>query len=75
MEKQKNLYVVANCNQWSGKFIGSGGAANNYHTHAEAIACAWQMVINNQSEMHMHGRDGRVGEKNSYVGNPQNITG
>lgn len=75
MEKQKNVHVVPNGNQWSAKSAGSNRAANNYDTQAEAIVRARQMAINNQSEMLIHGRDGRIREKNSYGNDPQNIKG
>lgn len=75
MKHQKNTHVVPNGSQGSAKTAGSSRSAKNFETRAAAINKARQIAINNKSELLIHGKDGRIREKNSYGNDPKNIKG
>lgn len=52
--------------------LGEGNARDtSVHTRqAEAIEAAKQIAINQQSELLIHGEDGKIRERNSFGGDP-----
>lgn len=62
----KNVHVVKNGDEWSVKTENSQKAYRNVSTQQEAIEIGKNVAKNNGSELIIHGRDGKIREKNSY---------
>ena len=69
----KNQHVVPNDGKWSVRGAGNSRATSIHETQAEAIASAREIAINNRSEVVIHGRDGRIRDKDSYGNDPSSI--
>lgn len=67
---RKGQHVVPNEGGWSVKRAGSSRATSTHATQAEAIAEATRIARNQQTELYVHGRDGRIRERNSYGKDP-----
>ena len=66
-----NQHVTHHSNGgWQVKSAGSSRATKVVNTQAEAIKIATQIAKNQRSELVIHGRDGRIREKNSYGNDP-----
>ncbi len=68
---KKGQHVVPNVRGWSVKKAGSVRASSTHTTKADAIAAAIQIARNQKTELYIHGRDGRIQERNSYDAVPQ----
>jgi hypothetical protein len=66
MSTSRNQHVVKHTSGWAVKGAGNSRATKVVDTQAEAIAIAREIAINQQSELIIHGRNGRIREKNSY---------
>jgi len=66
MSTSRNQHVVKHTLGWAVKGAGNSRATKVVDTQAEAIAIARGIAINQQSELVIHGRNGRIREKNSY---------
>lgn len=55
---------------WQVKGAGNQRATVRTETQAEAIAIAREIAINSNSELVVHGTNGRIREKNSYGNDP-----
>ena len=66
----KNQHVVPKGGKW--QVIGEGNekATATFDTQAEAIEKAREIAINQESEVVIHGKDGKIREKNSYGNDP-----
>ncbi len=64
----KNVHVARSKNgdQWSVKSEKSKKAFKNFDTQKQAISAARKIAIKNQSELLIHGENGKIREKNSY---------
>lgn len=64
----KNPHVVPrdNGSQWAVKIEGNKRATSVCDTQNEAIELARAIAIKNSAELVIHGRDGKIREKNSY---------
>jgi hypothetical protein len=67
---KKGQHVVPSGNGWSVKRAGASRASSTHATQQEAIAAATQIARNQQTELYIHGRDGRIRERNSYGRDP-----
>ena len=65
-----NQHVVPNNGQWQVKRQGSEKATKNFETQKQAIDYARSIAIKQQSELVIHGRDGRIRDKDSYGNDP-----
>lgn len=65
-----NQHVVPNNGQWQVKRQGSEKATKNFETQKQAIDYARSIAIKQQSELVIHGRDGRIHDKDSYGNDP-----
>lgn len=65
---KKNIHVARakNNRDWAVKSAGSTKAYRNVSTQLEAIAIGKSIAKHNKSELLIHGRDGKIREKNSY---------
>jgi len=59
-------HVVPNGSKWSVRRAGASKASGTYATQAEAIAKARDVAQKQRTELFIHGRDGRIRERNSY---------
>lgn len=63
---KKNQHVIPSDSGWKVKTAGSSRATKTCKTQKEAILVATQIAKNQKTELFIHGRDGRIREKNSY---------
>lgn len=66
----KNQHVVPRNDGWAVKGAGNSRATSVHDTQAEAIARAREIAQNQQSELLIHGRDGRIRARDSYGNDP-----
>lgn len=66
MSKGKNQHVVPKGNDWAIKGAGNSRATKVVSTQKKAITIARKIAINQGSEMLIHGRNGRIRERNTY---------
>lgn len=67
---KKGQHVVPNKGEWSVKKAGASRASSTHATQAEAIKAATKVAQNQKTELYIHGRDGRIRERNSYGNDP-----
>jgi len=67
---KKGQHVVPADGGWSVKKAGASRASSTHTTQAAAIDAATKIAKNQQSEVYIHGRDGRIRERNSYGKDP-----
>ena len=63
-------HVVPNAGGWSVKRAGATRATSTHATQAEAVKAATQIARNQGTELYVHGKDGRIRERNSYGKDP-----
>ena len=70
MAKGKNQHVVPRDDGWA--VLGAGNSRDTVHTNTqrEANERAREIATNQGSEVVIHGRDGKIREKNSYGNDP-----
>jgi len=67
---KKNQHVVPHDGQWDVRGAGNDRATSRHDTQREAIDAARDIAINQQSEVVIHGRDGKIRDKDSYGNDP-----
>lgn len=67
---KKNQHVVPHPDGWAVKGEGNEKATKVVETQAEAIEVATEIAKNQNSELLIHGKDGRIRERNSYGNDP-----
>ena len=65
-----NQHVVPNNGQWQVKRQRAEKATKNFETQKQAIDYARSIAIKQRSELVIHGRDGRIRDKDSYGNDP-----
>lgn len=70
MSKGRNQHIVPRGGGWAVQPAGAGRAASVHGTQAEAIARGREAARNQQSELLIHGRDGRIRERDSHGRDP-----
>lgn len=63
---KKGQHVVPNGERWSVRRAGSSRASGTYDTQKEAVAEAKKIARRQETELYVHGRDGRIRERSSY---------
>lgn len=66
MSSKENQHVVPTGNGWAVKRAGSKKATETFDTQRDAIQRAREIARNKGSELLIHGRDGKIREKNTY---------
>lgn len=66
----KDQHVVKSKDGWSVKGENNSRATSNHSTQKEAIERAREIAINQKSEVVIHGRDGKIRDKDSYGPDP-----
>jgi hypothetical protein len=67
---KKGQHVVPNQGKWSVRREGASKASGTYKTQAEAVSAATTIAKNQKAELYIHGKDGRIRERNSYGNDP-----
>lgn len=63
-------HVVPTREGWSVKRAGASKASSVHSTQSAAIAEATRLARSQRTEVYIHGRDGRIRERNSYGRDP-----
>jgi len=66
----KNQHVVRRGNQWGVRGEGNQRITSLHDTQQEAIDAGREIARNQQSELLIHGRDGRIRERDSEGHDP-----
>ncbi len=67
---RKGQHVVPNDGGWAVRKGGAAKATSTHQTQADAIAAATRIARNQRTELYIHGKDGRIRERNSYGNDP-----
>ncbi|MFG1265612.1 DUF2188 domain-containing protein [Xanthobacter aminoxidans] len=70
MTTKKGQHVVPSGERWSVRRTGASRASGTYDTQQEAIDKARALARNQQTELYIHGRDGRIRERSSFGSDP-----
>ena len=70
MTRKRNQHVVPTKDGWAVRRAGSPRATKVFDTQREAIQRGREIARNQQSELLIHGRDGRIREKSTYGRDP-----
>lgn len=63
-------HVVPSGNGWSVRRAGSSKASKSFGTQKEAIEEARKVAIRQKTELYIHGKNGKIRERNSYGNDP-----
>lgn len=66
----KNQHVVPAGNKWGVKGEGNTKFTSVFDNQSDAIDAARQISRNQKSELFIHGRDGRIRERDSHGNDP-----
>ena len=66
----KNQHVVPHAGGWAVRGAGNSRATSVHETQAQAITHAREIAQNQESEMLIHGRHGRIRERDSFGNDP-----
>ena len=66
----KNQHVVPTNGRWGIRGEGNTRLTQTFDTQREAYERAREIAINQQSELFIHNRQGRIRERNSYGNDP-----
>ena len=72
---KKGVHVVPSGGKWLVKKEGSAGAASTHRTQAAAWKKGRSLAKQDKTELFVHGRDGRIRERNSYGSDPRRSRG
>ena len=70
MSASKNQHIVPNNGKWSVKGEGNSKSTSTHETKAEAVKAGTEIAKNQKSELVIHGRNGRIQDKDSYGKDP-----
>ena len=70
MAKQGQHVVRSSSGGRAVKKAGSSRASSVHETQADAIKAGTKIAQNQKTELYIHGRDGRIRERNSYGNDP-----
>ncbi|WP_454753540.1 DUF2188 domain-containing protein [Cupriavidus necator] len=68
------MHVVPAGDRWAVEAEGSHGR-DTFDTQEEAVAAGTERAQQKKVELLIHGRDGRIRERNSYGNDPRDIRG
>ena len=66
----KNQHIVRNGNKWSVRGANNSRRTATFDTQAQAIERGRDIARNQESELIIHGRNGRIRDRNSYGNDP-----
>lgn len=67
---KKGQHVVPRSDGWSVRKTGATRASSVHASQEDAIEAATRLARNQKTELYIHGRDGRIRERNSYGSDP-----
>jgi len=67
---KKNQHVVPTKDGWGVKGEGNSKNTANTQTKQQALDIAKEIAKNNKSEVDIHGKDGKIQDKDSYGNDP-----
>lgn len=67
---RKGQHVVPQSGKWTVKKAGAARATSVHETQAAAVKAATEIARNQKTELYIHGRDGRIRERNSFSKDP-----
>lgn len=67
---KRNQHVVPHQDGWAVKGAGSKRATSLHSTQSAAILAGRQVARNQSTELFIHGRDGRIRERDSHGNDP-----
>lgn len=67
---KRGQHVAPREGGWGVRRAGASRATGVYATQKEAIDAATRIARNQQTDVYVHGRDGRIRERNSYGNDP-----
>ncbi|EGR0067682.1 DUF2188 domain-containing protein [Vibrio parahaemolyticus] len=70
MSKETQHVVSNSKGGWDVKKSGSDRVSKHFNTQEEAIQWAKGVAKNQKTELYIHGKDGKIREKNSYGKDP-----
>jgi len=70
MSTSKNQHIVPNNGKWSVKGEGNSKATSTHETKTEAVKAGTEIAKNQKAELVIHGRNGRIQDKDSYGNDP-----
>ncbi|MWJ18044.1 DUF2188 domain-containing protein [Clavibacter michiganensis subsp. michiganensis] len=70
MAGKRGQHVVPSDDGWSVRKAGATKATRNFTTQQDAISAATKIAQNQRGEVYIHGRDGRIRERNSFGNDP-----
>ncbi|MBO3759668.1 DUF2188 domain-containing protein [Ciceribacter sp. L1K23] len=70
MSKSKAQHVVPRSGKWGVLTSGASRASSVHLTQSEAIETARQIAKSHKTELYIHGKDGRIRERNTYGSDP-----
>ena len=71
----KGQHVVPNGGKWSVRKAGASRVTSTYRTQGEAITRARELAKDQSTELYIHGRDGRIRERDSFGNDPRKSKG
>ena len=63
---KKHVHILPRIQGWAVKKEGSSRASSLHRTQKQAIQAGRQMAMINKSELVIHGKDGKIRDKDSY---------
>ena len=67
---KRNQHVVRHKDGWAVRGAGSQRATSVHRTQQAAVAAARRIARTQRTELFIHGRDGRIRERDSYGNDP-----
>ena len=75
MPRKGDVHVVPSDRGWRVEVEGSARARSTHTTQAEAAKAAREIARKNESELLIHGRDGKIRDRNTYGSDPRRTKG
>ena len=75
MPKQGDVHVVPEGQKWRVEVEGQAGPSGTHNTQDAAWDQARRIAEQNHSEALLHGRDGKIRERNTYSADPARTRG
>lgn len=72
---KEDVHIVPENNQWASKVEKENQPKKIAKTQKDAIKLGRELAKSSRSELIIHGRDGRIKEKNTYGKDPRKIKG
>lgn len=70
MGKKKNVHVVPHDDGWAVRREGNERSSSVHDTQRDAIDAAREAARRDQSELFIHGKDGKIRDRDSYGNDP-----